>query len=68
MLYNIFGVPATTRMLFLKLPKYYSYLLPFLILLNYAPEKVTNIGLKGLTINTSDVQMDQNIVELLRKI
>lgn len=67
-LYNVFGVPATTRMLFFKLNKYYNYLIPFLVFLNYCPDKVHGIGLDGKTIITSDVPMDQTIVAALRKI
>lgn len=67
-LYNTFGVPATTRMLFFKLNKYYSYLIPFLVLLNYCPETVNNIGIDSRTIKISDVPLDEGIVEALRKI
>ena len=55
-------------MIFLKLEKYSSYFLPFLIFLNYAPDKVYNIGLTGRTITISDIQLDNNIVNTLRKI
>ena len=67
-LYNVFGVPATTKMLFFKLEKYYSYLIPFLVFLNYCPDKVPGIGLEGKTINVSDIPLDTSIVEALRKI
>ena len=62
-LYNVFG-NITTTMLFYKLTEYYSYLVPFLVLLNRLPSKV-NIG---TIVHTSDIQMDKNIVEVLRKI
>ncbi|CAB4143589.1 hypothetical protein UFOVP447_184 [uncultured Caudovirales phage] len=62
-LYNVFGDVAT-KMLFYKLDGYYSYLLPFLVLLHRLPEKV-NVG---KTIYTSDIPLDNNIVEVLRKI
>jgi len=67
-LYNLFGVPATTRMLFLKLKDYYPLLKPFLVFLNYCPERVENIGIEGKTIITSNIPMDTKIVNLLRKI
>jgi hypothetical protein len=67
-LYNLFGVEAATRMLFFKLKGYHHYLKPFLVFLNFCPEKVINIGLEGKTINTSDVLMDPNIIKELRKI
>lgn len=67
-LYNVFGVEASTRMLFFKLEGYYQYLKPFLVLLNYMPDVVQNIGLQGKDIRSSDISMDQKIVDLLRKI
>lgn len=67
-LYNVFGVEAATRMLFFKLDGYYAYLKPFLVLLNYMPEYVQNIGLEGKDIKSSDISLDPSIVELLRKI
>jgi hypothetical protein len=62
-LYNVFGDTAT-KMLFYKLEDYYSYLVPFLVLLHRLPEKV-NVG---KTIYTSDIALDMHIVEVLRKI
>jgi hypothetical protein len=62
-LYNVFG-EVTTNMLFYKLNGYYSYLVPFLILLHRLPDKV-NIG---TIVYTSDIPIDNNIVEVLRKI
>ena len=67
-LYNLFGVEPTTRMLFLKLRGFDHYLKPFLVLLNYMPEIVRSIGIEGRDIISSDIRMDQNIVEKLRKI
>ena len=67
-LYNLFGVEPTTRMLFLKLRGFDHYLKPFLVLLNYMPEIVRSIGIEGRDIISSDITMDQNIVEKLRKI
>lgn len=67
-LYNVFGIDATTRMLFLKLEGYYPYLKPFLVLLNYLPEVVHNINETGRVIRTSDIPMDRGIVEALRSI
>jgi hypothetical protein len=62
-LYNVFGDTAT-KMLFYKLEEYYSYLVPFLVLLHRLPERVT----VGKTIYTSDIALDMHIVEVLRKI
>lgn len=62
-LYNVFG-DVTTKMLFYKLDGYYSYLIPFLVLLHRLPDKVN----LGNIIYTSDIPMDNNIVNVLRKI
>ena len=67
-IYNLFGVEASTRMLFFKLKDFHSMLKPFLVFLNYCPERVYNIGLEGKTINTSDIPLDPVIVTALRKI
>lgn len=67
-LYNLFGVPATTRMLFFKLRGFYHCLVPFLLLLNYLPEKVDNIGLNNKSVITSDIILDPGVVNALRKI
>lgn len=67
-IYNLFGVEPATRMLFFKLKGYYHYLKPFLVFLNYCPEKVVGIGLDNRTINTSDILMDPIIIQTLRKI
>jgi hypothetical protein len=67
-LYNIFGVIPTTRMLFFKLYDYKELLKPFLELLNYMPDKIINIGLKSVTIKNSDIISDKTIEDKLRKI
>lgn len=67
-LFNLFGVHATIRMLFLKCEGLESYLAPFLIALNSLPEKVENIGVTNKTIITSNITLDTRIVEALRKI
>lgn len=65
-IYNVFGVEAATKLLFLKMDNYGSYLKPFLLLLNFLPEVISGVG--GINITTSDIIMDQNIVDKLRKI
>lgn len=67
-LYNVFGIPATTRLLFQKLDGYHKYLKPFLVLLNYMPETIRNVGKPGNTIISSDIVMDQLIIDRLRGI
>ena len=66
-LYNIFDNTALTRILFLRLDKYYSVLKPFLILLNLNPEIVININNIN-KIYTSDIVMDEGIIKILRQI
>jgi hypothetical protein len=41
---------------------------PFLMLLNYWPERIENIGPHSETIRSNDVMMDMRVVEVLRKI
>lgn len=62
-LYNVFGDIAT-KMLFYKLDGYHGYLIPFLVLLHRLPDKVVI----DRVIYTSDIPMDNNIVNVLRKI
>lgn len=65
-LYNLFGIEPTTRMLFLSLKHHHECLKPFLILFNTMPECILNI--EGRDIRNSDISMDNQIVEVLRKI
>lgn len=65
-LYNLFGNEPTTRMLFVFLKNYTSYLKPFLILFSVLPEVIYDID--GANIRTSDIVMDSYIIEILRKI
>lgn len=65
-LYNLFGIEPTTRMLFLSLKHHHECLKPFLILFNTMPECIFNI--EGRDIRNSDISMDSQIVEVLRKI
>jgi hypothetical protein len=65
-LYNLFGVEPTTRMLFFFLKKHHEYLKPFLILFGTMPEIIFNID--GTDIRDSDISMNHTIIEVLRKI
>ena len=67
-LYNVFEHRALTRMLAFKLYDHLPLLKPFLVLLNYWPERIDNIGPNSETIRSNDVMMDMRIVEVLRKI
>jgi len=67
-LYNVFYHEACTRMLCFRLYEHLECLKPFLVYLNYWPEKIDPVGLNKEEILDSDVRMDQHIVEVLGKI
>lgn len=62
-LYNVFG-KNTTQMLFFKLSEYLPQLKPFLVLMGHLPEKIHMMP----PVFTSDIGMDDKIVNILRKI
>lgn len=66
-LYNVFGA-ATTKMLFFKLNGHLHLLKPFILLLGFLPDRVSGVGVENKTIISSDIPMDENIINLLRKI
>lgn len=64
---NLFGVEATTRMLFFKTEeKFWSQLKTFLVFLNYMPLKV--IVSKGTEILDEDIPLDDRILEKLKRL
>lgn len=65
-IYNLFGVEASTKMLFFKLKGYHHYLKPFLVFLNYCPEILYGVGENIIHVN--DILMDPEIIKALRKI
>ena len=67
-LYNVFEHKALTRMLVFKLYDHLHILKPFLMLLNYWPELVENIGSNNITIRSNEIVMDMRVVDVLRKI
>lgn len=67
-LYNVFGNDVATKLLFYRLEEYLHFLKPFLILMGHLPEKVYGIGSSAKTIITSDIPMDDKIINILRKI
>jgi hypothetical protein len=67
LLYNVFGVEAATRTLFFKIDENnYDILKTFLIYLNYMPNKVK--GINGTDIDSSDILLDMDVADILRKI
>lgn len=64
---NVFGTEATVRMLFFKIDEEdYPILKPFLIFLNYMPNKIS--GIDGKHIHSSDIIMDNHVINKLRNI
>jgi hypothetical protein len=67
LLNNVFGPEVTARILFYRIDERdYDILKTFLIYLNLLPEII--LGINGKNIKTSDIPVDMNIAEILRKI
>jgi len=67
LLNNVFGPEATARILFYKIDERdYDVLKTFLLYLNIMPETIFNI--KGKNIYSTDVPVDLNVANILRKI
>lgn len=64
---NVFGAELLCRILLLKMRNEFKYIKPFLVLLNILPEKVYNVGGEKI-IFTDLISMDENLVNILRKI
>ena len=66
-LYNVFGVEATTRLLFFKMAKTdYPALKTYLLFLSCMPDVVR--GIKGQDIISSEISVDTGVAEILREI
>jgi len=64
---NVFGIEPTVRILFLKLPKEdYPALKTYLLFLNFMPDRIK--GVAGKDIISSDIPLDLDVVNVLRKI
>lgn len=61
--FNLFGAEALLFLLYRVEEKQWGFLFPFLILLNRLPEQIPEYG-----INTSDVELDQQIINKLRNL
>ena len=65
--YNVFPAQAGTRILFYKIEKsFWPMLKTFLIFLDRMPETIDSV--RGETIRTSNIQLDDGIVTRLRTI
>ena len=64
---NLFGIEATTKMLFFKLEeKFWPQVKTFLVFLNYMPLRV--IVSPGIEILDKDISIDEIILENLKKL
>lgn len=64
--YNLFGQDGASRILFFRIDEeHYSILKTFLIFLGRCPDKV-DLGNKIIYVN--EILMDENIINILRKI
>lgn len=67
-LYNVFDEKALYKMLFFKLGDYLDILIPCLLHINKPiPNRVQNLGIDNMTIYPSDIPLDLEFIEVLRK-
>lgn len=67
LLNNVFGIEATSRILFYKIDERdYDILKTFLSYLNICPNEVT--GIRGYNIDVTKIPLEPNVVEILREI
>jgi hypothetical protein len=67
MTHNVFGVEASTRILFLRIdPRDWSALKTILLYTSAMPSIVR--GIRGTNIISSDIQLDQKLVDILREL
>jgi hypothetical protein len=64
---NVFPARDAVRILFFKIhEEYYPILKPFLVSLSMMPDRVT--GIRGKDIYSSDIFMDDYVIQELRKL
>ncbi len=67
LLNNVFGTEATARILFYKIDERdYDILKSFLSYLNIMPDMI--YGIRGKNIHTSDIPLNDDILEILKNI
>jgi hypothetical protein len=67
LLNNVFGIEATSRILFFKTDERdYDILKTFLAYLNILPNEVR--GIRGMNIDTTIIPLEPNVATILRKI
>jgi hypothetical protein len=67
-LQNVFGAVNTCKILYQTNESDFEYIKPFLIYLDYLPDRLYGINKKESIIYTDDIPMNKDIVEALRKI
>jgi hypothetical protein len=65
-IYNVFGVEASTQMLFLKLREHLPILKPFLVMLGHMPPIIT-VGVERETIYAHEIDVDPVVEDILKK-
>lgn len=65
---NVFGAPASIKMLFFRLEGYEKYIVPFLKILGILPERVYGIGMNNITVYCEDIVDDRHITNVLKDI
>ena len=65
-LYNLFGSSATRLLFYHSRPEEYSTLKTFLVFLGRMPDRI--VGIRGVTLLTTDIQIDPIVVDALRKL
>lgn len=66
-LYNCFGPEILSKILYLKMKEQMKFIKPFLLLLDILPDRIYNVD-DEMVIETDTIEMDQNIVNRLRKV
>ena len=67
LLNNVFGPEATARILFYKIDERdYDILKTFLSYLNIMPDEIK--GIRGSDINVSEIELDPDVIKILRQI
>ena len=64
--YNIWGIPAATRMLFYKNEEHVGVLTTFLVYLSYMPLVVQNIGPTGKNYKYDEIVLDLDVMKRLQ--
>jgi len=67
-IYNVFGVEAGTRLLFLKLKEHLHLIKPFLVLMGTCPEVVKSIGIDGRDVEVDKIVSCPQIEQVLQEI